>query len=283
MPELPEVQVVINYLNNKILNQKINDVLVIEANKKVLKNVDIQEFKNSLINFQIKNIFRNGKYLVFDLDNDLYWIVHLRMTGTFSIHDKSLNENDLILSSTIALFYFDDFILRFDSARKFSTFDIIQKSEYDNFLPKSKVNFDPLSNECTPEFLYKQTKRLSRNIKTVLLDQSVISGIGNIYADEILFLSKINPNTPANKLSLDKISLIVKHAKSILAESIKHNGTTVHSFSYNGVDSGQYQNYLKIHHNKIKFCKDCNNKVSFIKINGRGTYYCDKCQKEKDK
>ncbi|MDE5599600.1 MAG: DNA-formamidopyrimidine glycosylase, partial [Ureaplasma sp.] len=226
-------------------------------------------------------IFRNGKHLIFELNNNKYWIVHLRMTGTFSIHDKSLTKDELILSSTIALFYFDDFILRFDSSRKFSTFDIINQYEYDIFLPKSKVNLDPLSDECNKEFLYNQTKKISRPIKTVLLDQSVISGIGNIYADEILFCSKIHPNTPANKLTINDIELIVRFSKEILSESIKHNGTTVHSFSYNGVDSGQYQNYLKIHHSKIKQCPDCDNKVSFIKMNGRGTYYCNKCQKDK--
>ena len=244
MPELPEVETVKNYLNDSIKNKKIKDVLILHSNIVCGKN---DFFKKSLIKRKILEIKRRGKYLIFILDKKYVVFVHLRMEGKFIFNknkNKFIENKKNYLSSTIL--------------KKLGP-EAIEDINIDNF--------------------YNSIHSKRKCIKNILLDQSIISGIGNIYATEILFKSKISPLTKVNKLSKKELSNILKNSKNILLLAIKYHGCTSHSFTYANNKKGGFQNFLQIYGKNNKKCPICKKKLIKIKINGRGTVYCKKCQK----
>ena len=284
MPELPEVQVVINYLKNNILNKKIIkfDVYL----DKLFKNSTINEFRKKIINSRFIDIVRRGKYLLFVLDNKKCILSHLRMEGKYFYEndDYQLQKHDYVC------FYFDDKTkLIYNDTRQFGVFEIYDSLELAlNSKSILKLGPEPFDDDnFTFNYLKSKIKKSNTNIKTFLLDQTNIAGIGNIYANEILFQSKINPMLTTNKFTDSNILDIIKNTKEILAESIKNNGTTIHTFKFNKWSIGDYQKFLKVHMRKNEKCFDCKTQIVKIELNGRGTYYCPTCQnvklKKKDK
>lgn len=274
MPELPEVQTVINYLKTKIINKKIIDLNILEP--KMIKNVSEIDFKNTLINSSIINIDRIGKYLIFHLNNDFVMVSHLRMEGKYLIKEKNEIFNDKHIH---LIFYLEDFNLGYHDTRKFGTFTIYKSSIFLESKELSKIAIDPLDLNFNSIYLYNKINKLKKNIKTILLDQSIVSGIGNIYCCEILFKSKISPFREGNSITKKECEMIVKSSKEILVLAIKHHGTTVSSFSFDNNHSGTFQKYLNVYNkNKCK-CYNCNSIIIKDFINKRGTFYCSNCQK----
>ncbi len=272
MPELPEVQVVINYLNKTILNREIASVDVRLI--KLLKNIEPKAFEKKLKGLSFTNIERRGKYLIFHLSNGEIMVSHLRMEGKYNFEEElELKRNDHII------YHFKDgSVLKYNDSRQFGTINIYK--DYRTAMKSkelAKLGPEPFSETYNTDYLYKLTKASNRAIKTFLLDQTNVVGIGNIYANEICFAVKLNPKTPANKVTKKQCEGIVNATKEILADSIKHNGTTIHTFTFNKWEIGSYQEMLKMH--DAKQCPTCHSKVKFEKVNGRGTYYCPKCQK----
>ncbi len=271
MPELPEVQTVINYLKDNILNLKINSIEI--KNSKFLKNETLESFKNKVTNKVILDIFRIGKYLVFVLSNNLFMIVHLRMEGKFFIDKIKKNRKHDYLVFDLS----DGKFLSYNDSRQFGTFHLT--NNLDTLKEIKKVAIDPLNNEFTTEYFWNRISSSKKNIKLILLDQTIVSGIGNIYASEILFESKINPFKKANELTKDEISKIVNNSKKILKLAIKYNGTTIHSFSFGNNQAGDFTKYLKVVFNANKKCPNCNSTILKVKQQSRSTYYCPICQK----
>ena len=276
MPELPEVQTIINVLKKKpLLNTKIIGVDIILP--KVIKNTTPAKFKQFMLNESIVDIKRKGKYLIFCLTHNKVWLVHLRMEGKLFFHKTSekLKQSHLMvqlrLNNGYTLCYYD--------TRMFGTFHIFNSLK-DAYSSKEllKVAIDPLDKEFTKQYLYDKIHNVKRAIKTTLLDQSIVSGIWNIYADEILFCCKINPLRSASKVTLNDCANIVKYAKQILELSMKNKGTTVFSYKFEQDHSGEFQKFLKVHTKEDESCEKCGTKIVKIKVNGRGTYYCPKCQ-----
>ncbi|MBP5256861.1 MAG: DNA-formamidopyrimidine glycosylase [Mycoplasma sp.] len=278
MPELPEVTTIINVLKHStLLNNKIISVDVLKP--KVIQNTSIQRFKNFFINEKIINIERLGKYIIYKLTNKKVFVSHLRMEGKFFYDVKStLNK----LPHLMVLFNFKDGnSLAYCDSRMFGTFSIYTENNYLKSKELSKLSIDPLDKKFISKFLFNKINKINQPIKTVLLNQSIISGIGNIYADEILFMCKINPLTKAKALTIKDCELICKYSKKILFDAIKCKGTTIFSYKFDKNHSGEFQKYLKVHQRENKLCKNCKTPIVKIKINGRGTYFCPKCQKEK--
>lgn len=202
------------------------------------------------------------------------------MEGKLFYFDKFDPRNKKHLMANII--FNDKSVLSYYDSRMFGTFNIYySKDECFNSKELKKVAIDPLDEQFDASYLFNKIHKVNRAIKTTILDQTIVSGIGNIYADEILYASKIHPNTKSNKITLNECKLIVKNASSILKKAIKCHGTTIFSFKFDASHSGGYQKYLMVHSNQIKFCKKCNQKIHKIKVNGRGTYYCPGCQMEK--
>ena len=271
MPELPEVETVKNGLVKKVLNKKITNCKIIYEG--IIAYPQKEEFINNIINQTIIDINRKGKFLIFEL-NDYYLISHLRMEGKYFIKNKeeSLNKHDHVI------FTLDDKEeLRYNDTRKFGKMHLVKKDEL-NKTPLSKLGLEPWDKELTKEYL-KQKLNKKKAIKTLLLDQSIITGIGNIYADEILFLSKINPETMGINLTNKNLQDIIDNTKIILEKAIKLGGTTIHTYtSVDGI-TGRFQQELLVHGKKTLPCPICKQEILKITVNGRGTYYCPKCQK----
>lgn len=269
MPELPEVETVKNSLINLVLHKKIIDVKVFYD--KIIKNVTSDEFISELKGQTINDIQRLGKYLIFVLD-DYYLISHLRMEGKYY-----LGESEAISKHEHIIFYFASKNLRYQDTRKFGTMFLYKKDvDIYHVNPLDKVGYEPFDQRLTPEYLYEKLKKCSRPIKSALLDQQIISGLGNIYVDEVLFLARINPSTLAKKLTIEDCENIIQASINVLTKAIALGGTTIRSFTVNHVISGRFQNELLIH-TKTE-CPECHQPIKKIFVGGRGTYHCEHCQ-----
>ncbi|MEG2245590.1 MAG: DNA-formamidopyrimidine glycosylase [Malacoplasma sp.] len=276
MPEMPEVQSIIdNLIENKILNKKIINIDTFM--EKLFKNTSSDNFKNSIINESIVSIERKGKYLIFHLSNEKVFVVHLRMEGKlfYEANDFQLSPKHILV-----IFYFDNNKkLIYHDTRRFGTFTLYSKENYLLSKELSKVALDPLDINFNWKYLKKNFKKSTRFIKSILLDQTVVSGIGNIYADEILFLSKINPFKKTNTLTDLDIKNIVESSKQVMTKAIENKGTTISSYLYKKDGMGNFQQYLNVHTKKNVPCVFCGTLIEKTKVNGRGTYLCKICQK----
>ena len=272
MPELAEVETVRNTLKKRILNKKIQAVKVIY--NKMLDNNE-SYFKDCLINNEFKDILRRGKWLIFEL-NDYYLLSHLRMEGKFFIKDsdEEINKHEHVIIT-----FLDNTDLRYHDTRKFGRMKIVKKEELWNTEEIKKQGIEPIDDKLSVDYLLEKYKNKKMPIKTALLDQEIISGLGNIYADEVLFASKINPLKKTSDLTNIDCERIIKSAKKILLKAIEEGGTTIKSYTSSLGVYGNYQNYLMVHKREGMPCKECGTLIKRIKVGGRSTYFCEKCQK----
>ena len=269
MPELPEVETVKEKLKKELLHKRINNIKIFYDG---IIATDINAFKKNIINEEIVDIKRRGKFLIFELEK-FYLVSHLRMEGKYFIK----NINDEISKHEHVIFYFDDFTLRYHDTRKFGKMYLVEKDKLLTDTPLSHIGLEPWDSLLTVNYL-KEKFNNNHHIKTLLLDQDIIAGIGNIYADEILFKSMINPMKHGKDLSDDELNNIIINTKLVLEQGIKNKGTTIHSFSSLG-GIGNNQNYLLVHTRVGEKCANCGNIIVKTRVNGRGTYYCPVCQK----
>ena len=272
MPELPEVETVRKALLNKLKNKKILDINVLHNN--VFENQDISFIKNNIKNQEIKTIKRRGKWLVFELD-DYYLLSHLRMEGKYLYRDigQDIGKHELVVFNID-----NEFELRYKDVRKFGKMYLILKDKIEDS-PLEKLGYEPWDDMLDVSYLKEKYKNKSLPIKTLLLDQTIITGIGNIYADEILFLSGINPLRKGKELSDDELQKIIDNTRIVLSDAIEKGGTTIRSYTSEEGVTGLFQNDLNVHQREGKKCPVCGSVIKKIKVGGRGTYYCEKCQK----
>lgn len=273
MPELPEVETVKENLKKRLINTKINDVKVLYNN--IIAYPDTNTFEKTLKNKKVKDITRRGKFIIFDLE-DYYLLSHLRMEGKYFFKNK----NDQINKHEHVIFNLDNNQeLRYMDTRKFGKMFLIQKENIDTIGPLKELGLEPFDKKLTPNYLKEKIKNKIIPIKTALLDQSIIAGIGNIYADEILFLAHVNPLKKSNTLKEKELNNIIKSTKEVLNKAIAKGGTTIHTYtSVDGI-KGTYQDSLFVHNKEKELCKVCQTQIKKIKVGGRGTYYCPHCQK----
>ena len=272
MPELPEVETVRRALLLKLKGRTIKEISILHNN--VFENQDIKKVKEQIKNQTIHDILRRGKWLEFILD-DYYLLSHLRMEGKY-VYRKL---DDTIEKHQHVLFNIDnEFSLRYKDVRKFGKMHLVKKDELDNS-PLSKLGFEPWDKKLTIDYLKDKYRKKNLPIKTVLLDQEIIVGIGNIYADEILFLSKINPHKKAKELNDKELQSIIDNTKKVLDKAIEEGGTTIRSYTSEEGVTGLFQNSLNVHQREGKECPICKHIIKREKVGGRSTYYCEKCQK----
>lgn len=273
MPELPEVETVRVSLKARLIGKKIKGVMVYHHN--IIAYPDVTNFCQELVGQQIQDINRYGKWLIFVLD-DYYLLSHLRMEGKyfFKMATDELSKHEHVV------FTLDDGQeLRYMDVRKFGKMHLIKKEEIKKVGPFLEMGLEPWDEKLTVEYLMEKYHNKKTPIKTVLLDQSIIVGIGNIYANEILFLSQIHPLKGANLLTEKELQCMIQNTRTVLEEAIKKGGTTVHSYtSVDGVH-GLFQQELYVHCRGGERCKHCDTVIQKIKVGGRGTYYCPTCQK----
>lgn len=269
MPELPEVETVRRTLKNFVIDTYIEDIDVYYD--KIIEG-DTKTFISHVIHQHIRDINRVGKYLIFVLD-DCAFVSHLRMEGKYHIVDQDLPVD----KHTHMVFHLNNGQdLRYMDTRKFGRMQLVDKVDYLNQAPLNKLGPEPFL--VTWEQLYKSLHQSSLPIKTILLDQHIISGIGNIYANEICFLMGIDPRTKASRLSKQRVKQLKEVSEDVLNRAIAQGGTTIHSFDSNGIH-GLFQVELNVHAQKT--CPLCQGEIKKIMLNQRGTYYCPHCQKRR--
>lgn len=274
MPELPEVETVRKSLKLQLQNCIIKNIKIYWNS--IIKEPDIDNFKKLLINQKINDLKRKAKYLIFELD-DYVLISHLRMEGKY--YYQKLND-DINWKHVLLVLELDNgYQLRYHDTRRFGTFHLQKKIEYQNKKPLINIGPEPFSKEVDVLYLQNKFKNKNRAIKTMLLDQTIISGLGNIYADEVLFASKIHPKTICKNLQPIHLERILKTSQEILKLAIKLKGTTIASYTSQLGVIGKYQELLKVHTRVEQKCYNCENLITKIKLNGRGTYFCSDCQK----
>lgn len=275
MPELPEVYTVCKILNEQVKGKTIESFQIFYG--KLLKRPSIEEFKMSVKNQKIKQVFNIAKYIIIELETDVI-ISHLRMEGRWLVEDPDTftwTERHLE-----AQFLLDNGkMMRYYDTRKFGTLELLPIDQYYLIPPISNLGLDPTKDEINITDLYTKIHKLRSPIKTVLLAQNILSGIGNIYANEILFAAKISPFKIANELTRKKIETILSASQEILTQAKKSGGTTIHSFEATKGVKGNYQDFLKVHGKVGKQCVNCNQEIKKYFIGGRGTYFCLNCQK----
>ena len=271
MPEKPEVITVARALKNKILGKTIVDVKILWDN---IIATDKDDFKENIKNETVNNITTRGKFIVIELDK-YYLLVHLRMEGKFTFRTE---EDEINKHEHVIIVFSDGVEMRYHDVRKFGKMYLVEKEKLYTDTPLKKLGLEFDSKDLTSDYLLEKFKKQNKFIKTVLLDQSIISGIGNIYDDEILFLSKINPYKKAKDLNDKECFDIIENTKEVLNEAIKMGGTTIKSFTSEEGVHGLFQNKLYVH-GKTGACPECGTEIVKEKINGRGTYYCPNCQK----
>ena len=275
MPELPEVETVINTIRPHIINKEIGKIEVY-YDRLIQSNLD--EFKTKLINQKFINVTRYGKFIFLHLTNDFVIITHLRMEGKFRFE----NSHNLRKKHTSAGFFFKDGTsLAFDDTRKFGLMYLSDEANFKEtkMIKKLGIEANKIS-ENDYEFLIKKFKK-NKCIKELLLDQSILAGIGNIYADEILFKTKINPFRKGNDISDEKYHEIFQASNQILNKAITLGGSTIHTFHPSeGVD-GKFQETLLCYGKSGTPCPNCNTTLHKDFIGGRGTTFCPNCQIDK--
>lgn len=276
MPELPEVETVKTILNDRIKGVRIEDIEL--RYEPMVKNLDPEVFKQQLVGQTIENVSRRGKYLVFHL-NDYYLLSHLRMEGKYFYEAMDFELNPHIhaifkLNNGRQLLYQD--------TRKFGTFHLYDKQQDLEQTASFKVlGVEPFSDAFTPAYVKTKLVNKKKPIKSLLLDQTVVCGLGNIYVDEVLYRAKLHPLTPSQELSHKEIESVVKYTQEVLARAIELGGTTIRTFTATHGVLGTFQNELLVHQRKDEPCYECQTTIEKIKVGGRGTYFCPICQKLK--
>jgi len=266
MPELPEVQTVADHVKPELVGEHILSVEPVWG--KVLDNFNAEEAKGK---HKVLNVSRRAKFIIIELENFIL-AVHLRMTGKlYVLNDESPPKH------TSAIIHLEGKKnLIFEDTRKFGRI-----YKYDDLTEINKRHGpEPLEDDFTSDWLLENLKKKKRNIKALLLDQSFLSGLGNIYVDESLWASNIHPNSISCFIPKQKVIQLHNNIRIILSESIKQLGTTFINFTFLNGQSGNYSNELKIFGKQGKPCEKCSNKIKKIKIAGRGTHICNKCQKK---
>ncbi|WP_406613707.1 bifunctional DNA-formamidopyrimidine glycosylase/DNA-(apurinic or apyrimidinic site) lyase [Mycoplasma corogypsi] len=281
MPEYPEVTVVRKSLSNLVEGVKITNVVLL--NTKFIKNATYQEFQEFVKNKTIEKIENVGKFIIFYLSENHRMLCHLRMSGKFYVY-KAGDETQANLPHNYVFFTLDNgYIMAYNDARMFGGFEIIDPS--DTRSVSEIKNLAELPAFVNVDKLYAKLQRKNISIKSALLDQSLVLGIGNIYVDETLHACKVYPMTKCSKISKEKLAEILTTAQQIMDKSIELGGSSVNTYtSVNGID-GKFQNKLKVYGRGGLICQTCY-KVNVAKVkldfkeNGRGTSYCPNCQKE---
>lgn len=273
MPELPEVETVKETLKKLVINKKIMSVVVLYPN--IIDTPILEEFIEQIQNQTINNIHRRGKWLLFELD-DYYLLSHLRMEGKYVIR----NHGDSYEKHEHVIFEFDDNTeLRYKDTRKFGRMHLIKKEELSSCKALMDVGLEPFDENLNYTYLLEKYKTKKLPIKTVLLDQSIIAGIGNIYADEILYLCRLNPLKKTCDITKKEANKIIYYTREVLKEAISSGGTTIRSYESSEGVHGRFQQQLLVHNREHEKCNTCETEIIKITVGGRGTYYCPTCQK----
>ncbi len=274
MPELPEVEQVVQDIRPHLVGQTIKDVDIFL--ERLIKTSSGQEFARILENRRIDAVERRGKYILIRLEEGWTLIVHLRMTGglvwcSLGSEDEKYERLRFCLA--------DGSILSYSDSRTLGTLHLLPDHALGEIKGLTTLGPEPLSEEFSKAYLKSSVTDKKGSIKGLLLDQAVIAGLGNIYVDESLFRSGIRPERTAGSLKKKEIDLLHQEIQAVIVEVIHQGGTTFRDYRKGRGEQGEYQQRLKVYGRTGKPCVICGRDIQKSRVAGRGTHYCDHCQK----
>ncbi|MCT4635867.1 MAG: bifunctional DNA-formamidopyrimidine glycosylase/DNA-(apurinic or apyrimidinic site) lyase [Rickettsiales bacterium] len=273
MPELPEVETICQGLRNSVLNQTITEVYHLTKHK--LRQEIPADIVQKISNTNIIDIVRRAKYIQIFLSNNQVLLVHLGMSGKVLIKKKDYiyqkhDHFSFILEGGIVVVYNDP--------RRFGLITLVKRDELENHILIRNLGIEPFDTNFTSGYLEKVLKR-KQPIKLSLMDNKHIVGVGNIYASECLFLSKISPFRASNTLTSKEVKLLYSKIIEVLDLSIKKGGSSLKDYASVSGEKGYFQNSFNVYGREGEECRSCNSYIIKLKQGGRASFYCDKCQK----
>ncbi|MCI1891359.1 bifunctional DNA-formamidopyrimidine glycosylase/DNA-(apurinic or apyrimidinic site) lyase [Schleiferilactobacillus perolens] len=273
MPELPEVETVRRGLAATVVGKK---VAAVDSNWPKIVGGDLDGFQNTIIGHTIQAIDRRGKYLIFRFDRGLSMVSHLRMEGKYTYGPA----NAPLERFTHVVFTFTDGSqLRYRDMRKFGRMTLVATGAENQLSGLAALGPEPFAPEFTVAYLRQALAKRHAAIKGVLLNQAVVAGLGNIYADEVLWLARIHPLIPADEISAIKLRRLHDAIIAELRLAITAHGTTVRSFTGANGHTGDFQNELHVYDREGQPCERCGTIIAKIRVAGRGTHFCPHCQR----
>ena len=272
MPEMPEVETVRRGLMNIAAGRKIQGIDVYYG--KTVEN-DIEEFRQALIGQTIERIDRRGKYLLFRFTNNLTMVSHLRMEGSYY---RQLNDGPIDKHTHVVFHFTDGTELCYRDTRKFGRMRLVKTGEEMQVGGLKTMGPEPTTKDFKVDYFKRILKKSRSKIKPFLLNQDHVAGLGNIYCDEVLWQSRINPEQPANTLTDEQIQILHDNIIKEIAKATKYKGTTVHTFMNAVGEAGAFQNQLEVYGRGGEKCERCGHKLVKIKVAQRGTTFCPRCQ-----
>ena len=273
MPELPEVETVRRSLTDLVLHKEIKAV---EIFKPAILALGDEAAYAGLVGYELAEIGRRGKYLLFKLNEpaDLLWVVHLRITGKLLYHQQPepLQKHD-----HARLQFADGSELVYNDTRAFGRFWLTQDAAQVSGL--NSLGLEPLDAEFSAAYWQEKIKRRPKTqVKVALLDQTVVAGLGNIYADEVLFQAGVHPERPLGTLTDEENQRLAQAMREILQASIEQRGTTFRDYVDGNNQKGGYQEFLRVFQKLNQPCPNCGQQIQRIKVAGRSSYFCPHCQ-----
>ena len=286
MPELPEVEITKKTLQKYVQDQYITDVKIknYSLRYKINKN-----FRKNVVKKKIKKITRRSKYLIFHLSDKTFFIIHLGMTGRILVGKNNTLLDTSFYSSNSSInkhnhlyFFFKKYVMIYNDTRRFGFIKFYTEQELLKSSHLIHLGVEPLSKSLNFRYFKERIKGFKKSIKNTLMDQSFICGLGNIYVNEALFISKISPGRMSFKIKDNEIILLIKSIKKILKKSIVFGGSTIKDFHNSEGKSGQFQNFFKVYAKEGQGCprSSCNGTIQRSVISSRATFFCTKCQVE---
>lgn len=269
MPELPEVETIVTSLKPLIEGKTISKIAILSDS--IIRD-DKKIFCKKLLKKTITEVSRCGKFIVIKLENLLQLAVHLRMTGKFIYPSQGEGKHDRIYFD-----FSDKTRLIYSDIRNFGTMELLESNQ--SIQKLKNLGFDAIDKKILFKDFYNLLQIKKVAIKNFLLDQTKIAGIGNIYAAEILFDSKISPFKICEQVTKTQAKRLLKSTQAILNLAIKHNGTSISDYRRVDDKKGEFQNFLKVYGKKGNFCCRCSSLIQKIKQKQRSTFFCAKCQK----
>jgi formamidopyrimidine-DNA glycosylase len=267
MPELPEVETIKNELAPWVVGQKFTEVTILDT--RLVYGVSVEEVRGGLIGQKVKSLERRGKYLIFHLSNGKSLIIHLRMTGVLLLNPKGVERY------TRAVFHLSSgHRLVFSDRRRLGLIWLVDDAN----TVVGKLGSEPLDERFTPDILGQRLSRHHIPIKAALLDQRIVAGIGNMYADEALFASRIHPLRKADELSAKEVLTLHHCIRRVLGVAIGCKGASVDTYIRPEGELGTAHSDFKVAHKKGEPCPICGSTIERYVVQNRGSYFCPRCQ-----
>ena len=277
MPELPEVETVSQGIKSKLLNHKISKVIVKRRDLRFRMDTKLEQ---KITNTKINSVSRRAKYILINLDNGLTVIIHLGMSGRIVVEDLKSSKN-IFKHTHLEIITTGKKKMKFIDPRRFGSVLLHETNNLNTHKLIKNLAPEPLTKEFNATYLFKALKGRSANIKSIIMNQFIVVGVGNIYASESLYKAKIRPGRQAKSLSLIECVLLAKSIKKVLKRSIKLGGSSINDYSLVDGNLGFFQREFEVYGKEGKICrkKTCHSKILRIVIAQRSSFYCSKCQK----